>query len=321
MANPAEKLCNICVIGSINMDLVVRSPRFAKSGETLTAHSWDRVPGGKGANQAVALARLGARTTFCGCIGNDVFGELLRANLVRENANVANLIVNSEVGSGVAMIIVDDAGRNSIYVVGGANHTLRDSDIRKLAPVIQASHFVLLQLEIPCEANLEVIKIARENGVQVLLDPAPVPADRFPEALLQVDLLSPNATEAEMLTGIAVRDAANAKEAAKSLAARGCQRVVIKLGERGALALEKNGQAWHIPAAPVDVIDTTAAGDAFSAALAFSLAHGKDLVAATQVACAAGAVAVGRAGAQPSMPTLREVEVLLSKYEFCPRLL
>ncbi len=312
IGNPSK----ICVIGSINMDLVVRTPRFARPGETLSGHSWDAVPGGKGANQAVAAARLGAKTTFCGRIGNDDFGVTLRAGLLHEGIDVANLATTSECGSGVALITVDDVGRNAIYVVGGANHTIGPTLVHELRPCIKASQFLLLQLEIPLDATRCAIEIAHENGVPVLLDPAPAPEAGFPEAILQVDLLSPNEPETESLTGVPLSDLKQAKKAAIDLAKRGAKQVVIKLGERGALALDRDGNAWHIAPAPVKVVDTTAAGDAFSAALAVALSRGKDLVAATQFACAAGAIAVGGVGAQPSMPTLSQVKKLLGSHDF-----
>jgi ribokinase len=309
------------VIGSINMDLVVRTPRFAEPGETLSAHAWSAVAGGKGANQAVAAARLGARTTFCGRIGRDDFGTTLRSGLLEEGIDVEFLGVAQGRGTGIAMIAVDDLGRNSIYVVGGANHSLKAEDLGKFAPAIGRSGMLLLQLEIPLEVTLAAIGLAKELGVPVLLDPAPAPVGEVPEELLKVDLISPNETEAASLTGMTLDDLGQVKKAALELAKRGANQVVIKLGERGAVAMDRNGAAWHVPGAKVQVVDTTAAGDAFSAALAMALLKGNDLVSATQFACAAGAAAVGKAGAQPSMPTRAAVEEVLRQHDFVPRAL
>lgn len=313
--------CSLCVIGSINMDLVVRTPRFAAPGETLLAHAWSAVAGGKGANQAVAAARLGARTKYCGRIGNDDFGATLRNGLLEERIDVGYLGVAEKSGTGIAMIAVDDLGRNSIYVVGGANHSLTPDDVRKFAPAIERSGMLLLQLEVPLKVTLAAIGLAKEVGVPVLLDPAPAPVGAFPDALLKVELISPNEIEAASLTGRSLDDLGQVKQAAMELAKRGATQVVIKLGERGAVALDRNGAAWHVPGAKVSVVDTTAAGDAFSAALAMALALGNDLVWATRFACAAGAAAVGKAGAQPSMPNRAEVDEMLNKHHFAPRAL
>lgn len=321
MSGQPLKSCSLCVIGSINMDLVVRTPRFAAPGETLSAHAWNAVAGGKGANQAVAAARLGARTSFCGRIGHDDFGETLRNGLLEERIDVGYLGVAEKSGTGIAMIAVDDVGRNAIYVVGGANHSLMSDDVRKFAPAIERSQMLLLQLEVPLEVTLAAIGLAKEVGVPVLLDPAPAPVGVFPEELLKVELISPNETEAASLTGMTLDDLGQVNRAAIELARRGAIQVVIKLGERGAVALDRNGAAWHVPAARAPVVDTTAAGDAFSAALAMALALGNDLVWATRFACAAGAVAVGKAGAQPSMPNRAEVDEMLNKHNFAPRAL
>jgi ribokinase len=316
MPGSIGKPATICVIGSINMDLVIRTPRFAKPGETLTAQSWTSVPGGKGANQAVAAARLEANVRFCGRVGSDAFGHSLRANLISERIDASHLSECADHSSGVALITVDDAGQNTIYVVGGANHAVSVDDIRLWKPIIGSAAYVLLQLEIPLEATLAAIEVAASLSVPVLLDPAPAPAAGFPESMLKVDLLSPNESETEALTGITLTDLHRAKGAALDLRARGAKRVVIKLGSRGALAINAEGTASHVMAAPVDVVDTTAAGDAFSAALAFSLARGESLEAATQFACAAGAFAVGKTGAQPSMPTCEEIATLRKLHEF-----
>lgn len=315
------KAPKICVIGSINMDLVVRTPRFAEPGETLSAHEWKSIPGGKGANQAVAASRLGASTQFCGRIGCDAFGEELRCHLINEQIDVSHLRDRQDVSTGVALIAVDDKGRNAIYVVGGANHTLTPSDISEFQSAVKHSAFLLLQLEIPIEATLAAIELAKSHGIPVLLDPAPAPHVAFPESLLQVELLSPNEFEAELLTGLHLTDLENGKRAAIDLQRRGAKEVVIKLGSRGAITLCNEGRIHHVEAAEVRVIDSTAAGDAFTAALAYARSRGESLVRATQFACAAGGRAVQKAGAQPSMPTFEETAALLEQHEFRARML
>lgn len=298
------------------MDLVVRTPRFVSPGETLTARSWCAVPGGKGANQAVAAARLGAKTHLCGCIGRDSFGASLREAIIQEGIDISGLTITEACGTGIAMIAVEDSGRNAIYVVGGANHVFEETSVRHYEAAISQADFLLLQLEVPLLNTVMAMDLARGYGRPVLLDPAPAPLEGFPDKLLQVDLISPNETETEALTGICPSNLAQAKRAALDLQNRGAKKVVIKLGERGALALDPSGSAWHVSAPTVQVVDTTAAGDAFSAALAVALAEGNELAPATQFACAAGAIAVGKAGAQPSMPTRDEVLQIREKHEF-----
>jgi ribokinase len=318
-ADLPSKTSSICVIGSINMDLVVRTPRFVTAGETLRAYSWAAVAGGKGANQAVAAARLGAKVSMCGCVGKDDFGVQLRTGLAREGIDVADIGIVEEIGTGIALIAVEQKGNNSIYVVGGANHAINPERVLKYEDAVGRAQMVLLQLEIPLEATLTAIELAKRLGVPVLLDPAPAPVLPCADTLLQVDLISPNESEAESLTGIRLSDLFQAKRAAEVLALRGAEQVVIKLGERGAIARDRSGATWHVACAAVEVVDTTAAGDSFSAALAIALAEELNLVEATQFACAAGTAAVRSAGAQPSMPTRSVVAQILREYEFCAK--
>jgi ribokinase len=316
-----DKHCKICVIGSINIDLVTQTPRFAQPGETIAARSWRAAPGGKGANQAVAAARLGASVTFGGRLGEDDFGAQLYRGLSEEGIDVAQVKLLRDSHTGAAFIAVDDSGNNSIYVVGGANHRLGPNDVNDLVHLIAPSKVLLLQLEIPVEATLEAIKLAHQHGTQILLDPAPAPVGEIPSALLKVDLLTPNESEAESLTGISMKELHTVKQAAIDLARRGATQVVIKLGSRGAVSLDGNGDVWHIEAYRVPIVDTTAAGDAFSAALGVAIASGVDLISATGFACAAGAIAVTKPGAQTSMPTIPEVRALQNSQEIRVRAL
>jgi ribokinase len=277
------------------------------------------VAGGKGANQAVAAARLGAQVSMCGCVGKDDFGVQLRTGLAHEGIDVAKIGIVDEVGTGIALIAVESKGNNSIYIVGGANHSIHRERVWQYEDAVSRAQMLLLQLEIPLEATLAAFELAKRLGVPVLLDPAPAPVAPYPDALFQVDLISPNESEAEALTGLRLSDLLQAKCAADVLAKRGAKQVVIKLGERGAISRDRSGATWHVAGAAVEVVDTTAAGDAFSAALAIALAEAKSLVEATQFACAAGTAAVRSAGAQPSMPTRSVVTQILREYEFCAK--
>ena len=295
----------IIVAGSVNMDLVVRANRMPKEGESLIGSGFRMVPGGKGANQAVAAARLGSATHFVGRVGSDVFGTSLRENLASCGVNTDHLI-EDDGPSGIAMIIVNEAGQNSIVVALGANGEVRPDDLSKAADLFSDADFLLVQLEIPMDTVEAALDMAREAGVRSVLDAGP-PRKLPLELLRKADIVSPNETETEALTGVEVTDLATAREAAKKLLDGGVETVVLKLGEQGSFVATRDLEE-HVPAYRVDAVDTTAAGDAFTAALAVALADGDDLVGAVRFAGAAGAVAVTRFGAQPSMPTRDEVE-------------
>jgi ribokinase len=304
---------HIVVVGSINMDLVARVPRLPRPGETVHGSEFMQAPGGKGANQAVAAALLGADVTLFGRVGDDVYGKQLVAALDRPGVRTGQVQTTSSCPSGLALISVEDSGQNAITVIGGANLRLTPDDVRAREAVIRDADALLVQLEVPLETVVAAVEIARQHGVMTILDPAPAPAAQLPDQLYAVDLISPNQSEAEALTGIAVVTIDDAARAAMALHRRGVRHVVIKLGERGAFASKIRGNAIHIPAPQVNVVDTTAAGDAFTAALAVALVEDRSLGDATRFACAAGSLATTRPGAQGAMPTRAEVEALLHK--------
>ena len=302
---------HIVVVGSINMDLVARMARLPRPGETVSGDEFQTIPGGKGANQAVAAARLGARVTLIGRVGDDSFGETLRRSLEEYGVSTEHVLVTAGCSSGVALIGVEATGANSITVVAGANGQLTPHDVESRADVIAAADALIVQLETPLDTVATAIRLAREAGVRTILDPAPAPSGPLPAELLAVEILSPNQTEAEALTGIAVSDAATATQAARQLQQLGSREVVLKLGELGALVCNATGHIEHVCATKANVVDTTAAGDAFTAAFAVALAEGRSLRDATRFGCAAGTLACTKFGAQPAMPTRDEVARLI----------
>ncbi len=312
-AFPGTDRPHIVVVGSINMDLVVRLAHLPRPGETVPAQDLRTFPGGKGANQAVAAARLGARVAMIGRVGDDSFGPRLRAALEADEIDTQHVLVTEECSSGVAVIGVEESGQNAIMIVPGANGRLEPADIAARDEVIRGADMLLLQLEIPLRTVEAAVEIANRHGVPVILDPAPVPREPLPSMLFEVEVLSPNQTEAEGLTGIVVSDHRGAKEAAQLLRNRGSRQVVLKLGEQGAFLCDREGRTRPIATAPVDVVDTTAAGDAFTAALGVALCRGLPLDEAVRCGCAAGTLATTRPGAQPAMPTWREVETFLPR--------
>ncbi|MDQ7820345.1 MAG: ribokinase [Armatimonadota bacterium] len=303
-------MVRIAVVGSANMDLVVTAPRLPQVGETVIGGTFATFPGGKGANQAVAAARLGASVAMVGRVGADAFGRALRDGLAAEGVDVRHLREDPQASTGVALITVDQAGRNTIVVASGANMRVSADDVEAARDVLAASQVVLLQLEVPVPVVLHAARLASEAGCRVILDPAPAPADPLPESLYRLlTVINPNEVEARALTGVDPADADGARRAADTLLARGCRAAVIKLGERGSY-VAADGVRELAPAVPVQAVDTTAAGDAFAAALAVALAEGRDLRGAVRFATVAAAVSVTRAGAQPSMPRREEVLAL-----------
>lgn len=295
----------ITVVGSLNMDLVIKAPKLPELGETVTGGQFGTFPGGKGANQAVAAARLGAHVTMVGCVGGDAFGEQLRAGLAQDGIDISHIRRDADAPSGVVFITVDDRGRNTLVVAPGANSRLTPADVDAAADAIKSSQFLLVQLEIPLVVVIHAAQVARRAGCRVILDPAP--ARPLPAELYRnVYLVNPNEVEAKLLTGITITDERDAARAAESFLSKGCEVAVIKLGERGAfLASDSNRQL--MPAVPVNAVDSTAAGDAFAGALAVALAEGNALDAAVRFANATAALSVTRMGAQPSMPRRDEV--------------
>jgi len=300
---------HIVVVGSLNMDLVIRTPRFPGPGETIIGSAFHTIPGGKGANQAVAAAKLGAQVTMVGRVGDDAFGTQQIANLSQLGIDVSRIQRDPEAATGVALIVLDEQGQNSIILAPGANMRLTLADLEAAEDALASAAILVLQLETPQKVVEQAIRVARAHGVVVLLNPAP--ARRLPPTLLsQVDVLIPNESETALLTGTEVNDIESARRAAAKLRAPGVGTVILTLGGRGALLLEGQ-KATHVPGYRVDVVDTTAAGDAFVGGFAVGLAEGQELAEAVRLANAAGALAVTKLGAQPSLPTRSEVEAFL----------
>jgi ribokinase len=300
----------IVVVGSVNADMVVKSERLPGPGETVTGGQFVIAAGGKGANQAVAAARLGCEVTLVAKTGRDMFGDQAVENYGREGIATDLILRDPDHSTGVALILVDGAGENLISVASGANHALAPEDLDRAAERIQKADVLLLQLEIPMETVRRAVEIASAAGVAVVLDPAPAaPLDA--ELLSKVDYLTPNESEAARLTGVEVRDEATARLAADKLLAKddqpGARHVIVTLGAKGALAAGPQ-EAVFVPGRPVEARDSTAAGDAFNGGLALGLASGLPLVDAVRQACLVGALSVTRLGAQPSLPTTEELQ-------------
>lgn len=300
----------LLVIGSANADLVTRVPRCPRPGESLIGRSFATVPGGKGANQAVAAARLGAETVFAGCVGRDALGDLLEASLGQAGCRL-HLKRHASEPTGTAVILVADDGQNTIVVTPAANFGLTPSDIAALESEFRAADAVLLQLEIPRETVEAALDVAARLDVFTVLDAGP--AQPVPAGVLRkACLVSPNETEAEALTGIAVTGPDRAAEAARQLLGMGVREAVIKLGAQGAYC--SGEPPLHVAAFPVNAIDSVAAGDAFTAALAMAW-NAMPRREALRFANAAGALATTRPGAQDAMPTRAEVDAFLDEHK------
>ena len=299
-------MVRVCVVGSLNMDLVVKAPRLPRVGETVSGGTFATFPGGKGANQAVAAARLGARVAMVGRVGEDAFGRQLVDGLKRDGIDVAHVRVDPGAGTGVALIGVDGEGRNMIMVASGANMRVAPAGVDEARDAVAGARVVLLQLEIPIEAVVHAAAVARAAGAVVCLDPAP--AVPLPEALYAcVDVINPNEVEAEILTGVEIHSIADAERAAAALLERGPRIAVVKMGDRGASYLSRDG-GGHAPAMAVKAVDTTAAGDAFAAALGVALGEGSGVADAVTFATRVAGIKVTRMGAQAGMPARAEVE-------------
>jgi len=288
------------------MDLVVKTPRVPALGETILGGDFLMVPGGKGANQAVAAAKLGARVHFVARLGDDVFGEQSLANFQAEGIDAEYVTVTPEVASGVALITVDADGNNVIVVAPGANGQLGAQDVERARPAIASADVVVAQLEVPIEAVECAATLAGEAGVPFVLDPAPAQA-LSKKLLSKVAVLTPNETEAQILTGIDVRDEESAIEAAERFLDLGVTTVIVTMGSKGYL-LATEGWTQFVGALSVQAVDTTAAGDAYTGSLAVALAQGKPLADAAQFAARVAALSVTKMGAQSSMPTRQDVE-------------
>jgi len=287
------------------MDMVVKTTHIPVPGETVLGGSFFMNPGGKGANQAVAVARLGGDISFISKVGNDIFGKQASQLFDEEGINTYHVLSDDNLPSGVALITVDQAGENSIVVAAGANSNLYPADLEDALAEISKSTIVLMQLEIPLETVYYVAKYASSKGIKVILDPAP--ANELPAELLNhIDIITPNQTEAEMLSGIKVNNVKDAEKAAKVIAEKGVKKVVVTMGTLGAVIYETT-QTRIISAHKVNAVDSTAAGDVFNGALAVALSEGKTLADAVEFACAAAAVSVTRMGAQSSIPYRNEL--------------
>ena len=299
----------ILVIGSINMDVVLRAEKFPAPGETVVGTDLSLIPGGKGANQAVALSRLGASASLLGCVGKDPWGEELIEKLEENGVDTVNVTSDESLPTGNATIIVDSEGENRIVLIAGANDALRPGLVDAALDAESSCDAILLQLEIPLRTVYHAISAGAARGIPVILDAGPPRAVPL-EKLRGVTVLSPNESETEALTGIRPGDLDSAGKAAALLEeSTGANEVVLKLGERGAL-FKDNGRYELVEAHQVEVVDTTAAGDSFTAALALEHSRGAGIEKAVRRALAAGALAVTRLGAQPSLPTAEEVDRL-----------
>jgi len=299
----------VCVVGSLNMDLVAQTPRLPTAGETLIGGPFATFPGGKGANQAVAAACAGALVTMIGCVGDDGYGKSLRAGLAAAGIDIQYVAERPDVSSGLALITVAPGGQNTIIVAPGANAALTTEDIEQCSAAIIAAKLLLLQLEVPLSVVLRAAVFARAAGTTVVLNPAP--AQSLPPEVLQcADILIPNETEAAALTGITPVDWSTAEAAARRLREMGASTVVLTLGSRGALLVAAEATVRQ-PAYHVDAVDATAAGDAFVGAFAVAIAEGRTPAEAMRWGAAAGALAATRHGAQPSLPARNAILALV----------
>ena len=299
----------IVIIGSINMDLVCRTPHMPVGGETILGSDFVTIPGGKGANQAVAAARLGGDVHMIGRVGDDDFGKRLLAGLATNGVNIDRVPITPKTASGIAMILVDSAGQNSIVVAPGANAKVTTKDIDAAKDLIASAAAVVMQLEIPLPVVKHTMAMCKKLGVYTIIDPAPA-VPKLPKELFAADIFTPNESEAAILLGLDSPKHESAMIAA-DLLRRGAKSVVLKQGKHGALWFDKTGPIASAKAFKVKVIDTTAAGDSFTGALAVARAEGMPADQAIRFACAAGAVCVTGFGAQPSLPTRKQVNRLL----------
>ena len=297
----------IVIVGSSNTDLVVRVDYFPKAGETIIGSDFMTAQGGKGANQAVAVARLGGEAVFVARLGNDSFGESTLSSLRKEGIDLRHVQLTEGVASGVATITVDAHGENSIVVASGANALLTPQDVDLAAADIRQAAILLMQLETPLPTLVQAARHAKAAGTLVVLNPAPYPKQPLPEELLQnTDIIIPNETEAAYMTGIEVTDESSALRAIRKIQSMGVANAIITVGSKGAYTMADD-QLVNVPAFPVEAVDTTAAGDTFCGALCVALTKGLAMPEAIRMANKAASISVTRRGAQPSVPTAAEV--------------
>lgn len=303
---------HIVVVGSVNVDQIVRVDRLPGPGETVAGDDFVTAGGGKGANQAVAARRLGADVSFVARVGTDGSGTFARSALESEGIAARWIGVDPDYPTGVALIIVDRDGQNMIAVASGANLRVSPNDVRAAEEAFAAANVVITQLEIPLETVVTTLEMGRTRGLTTVLNPAP--ARVVPDDILGLaDWLTPNEFEASALSGVEVRDLPSARQAAKALLRRGARRVVLTMGDRGALYVSSTGDHLDVPSFSVSAVDTTAAGDAFTAGLAVAIGRGLSTASALQYASACGALATTRSGAQPSLPREDSVQALLAR--------
>jgi ribokinase len=306
-----DSTADIVVLGGANYDYLARGRKLPAPGATEQGDLIDDAPGGKGANQAIGAARLGARVAFIGRVGRDDRGDRVLASFQRERVDTTHVIRDSEAPTGVALVQVDGTGQKQILAVPGANSKVTAADVRGASEVIRHAKVLLLQLEVPLEAVCLAATLAREAGAKVLLDPAP-PIPLPDELLRLIDAIKPNSAEAGVLTGIQVKDRESARAASAQLLARGVRAVAVAAGGEGTLVSWKGGEEW-LPRLPVESVDATGAGDAFAAALGVVMAEDKTFSEATAFANAAAALATTVVGAQAAMPRRAAVFDLLSR--------
>ncbi|MGF1909233.1 ribokinase [Vibrio kasasachensis] len=302
----------LVVLGSVNADHVLQVPSFPRPGETLHGHNYQVIPGGKGANQAVAAARLNGDVGFIACVGDDSFGINIRESFKLDGINTQGVKMQPNCPTGIAMIQVAESGENSICISAEANNYLTEERIETDLPAIRAAKFLLTQLETPLDGIERAVQVAKEAGTSVILNPAP--AKELPLSLLKsIDVITPNETEAEVLTGIAVTDEVSAQKASNALHLKGIEIVIITMGSKG-VWLSQNGRGELIAGFKVNAIDTTAAGDTFNGAFVTGLLEGMPIESAIKFAHGAAAISVTRLGAQTSIPRRNEVEEFLAKH-------
>jgi ribokinase len=302
----------IAVIGSSNVDMIIKSERLPKPGETVGNGIFSKVNGGKGANQAVAAARAGGNVAFISCLGQDDFAPTMLMSFINDHIDIQHVFIEPNVATGIALILVDMNAENCIAVAPGANYKLSPAYIKKAENVIRESEIILLQLEIPMESVLFAIELAVKHNKKVLLNPAPARPIKD-EYLKMIHSLILNETEAELLTGLSVTTDSQIRKAGKQLLKKGPENIVITLGSKGAFVINSNAEEF-VPGFKVNAIDTTAAGDVYCGNLAVALLEGKSIFEAVKFASAAAAISVTRLGAQPSAPSRKETTEFLKKH-------
>lgn len=300
---------SIVVVGSSNTDMIIKVPHLPKPGETILGGEFTKAAGGKGANQAVAAARAGGEVTFIAKVGDDIFGESAIEGFKSDNINVDYISKDNDAPSGVAQIFVAEDGENCIAVASGANAKLSVEDIKNSSETIKSAKIILTQLETPIETVSEVISLGKNNNITTILNPAP--AQKLENHLLgNITIITPNETEAELLTGVKVRDEISSLSAAQELKKRGVKKVIITLGSKGAFVYDDD-EYYMVDGFEVNAVDTTAAGDTFNGALAYALSINKSMKESVRFANGAAALSVTKLGAQPSVPYFNEIELFI----------